>query len=212
MHTLVLASQSPRRKELLEKAGFLFSVSPVQISEIPNENLSLNEQIKDLAKQKARALVWANKAANKAANKVANKVAKGQRILILSADTLVIFNEQVLGKPKDLLESERYIRQLSGQTHRVTTGICLLDVDSGQEVVGHETTSVAFRKLQNDEIQRYVASRDGLDKAGAYGIQGEAGLFVESINGPIDNVVGLPVALLEKLLLENSWHVNRRKS
>ncbi len=200
MRTLILASQSPRRKELLEKAGFIFSVHSIQISEIPNKNLSLAMQIEDLAKQKAQALVESG------------KYPKLNNILLLSADTLVILDGQVLGKPKDLNQSREYLENLSGRKHSVITAVCLMDLKTKTEVVAHEEAFVKFHKLSEVQISKYVASGDGMDKAGAYGIQTLEEGFIEKIEGNIDNVMGLPVKLVEKILTENNWHVDRRKS
>lgn len=198
VHRLVLASQSPRRSELLQRAGFEFSIHPTQISEIPDENLNLTEQIRDLAVQKSRACA------------VSGKLLKGQGFLILGADTVVVVDGQILGKPADRRENEQHLRRLSGRKHGVITGVCLLDLDRDVEVSGFETTDIRFRDLSDREIERYVASGEGLDKAGGYGIQGAARDFVAEVNGAFDNVVGLPVALVEKLLKENGWYVDRR--
>ena len=99
-----------------------------------------------------------------------------------------------------------------GEAHRVISGICLLDVDSGIQATGCEVSEVTFRQLSETEIASFVDSGEGLDKAGGYGIQGLAGNFVSKLKGPRDNVVGLPIQLLEKLLKENGWNVDRRKS
>ena len=200
MHTLILASGSPRRRELLERAGFLFSVHSIQISEIPNKNLSLPEQIEDLARQKAYALVESDMCPKLDTN------------LVLSGDTLVVLNGEVLGKPQDLDQSREFLERLSGRKHSVITAICFLEPSQKREVVAHEESFVYFRKLTEKQISGYVASGDGLDKAGAYGIQTLADGFIEKIDGNIDNVMGLSISLVEKLLKENNWHVNRRKS
>lgn len=200
MHTLILASGSPRRRELLERAGFLFSVHSIQISEIPNENLSLSKQIEDLARQKAYALVESD------------KYPKSENNLVLSGDTLVVLDGQVLGKPQDLDQSREFLERLSGRKHSVITAICFLEPSKNREVIAHEESFVHFRKLTEQQISSYVASADGLDKAGAYGIQTLADGFIEKIDGNIDNVMGLSVSLVEKLLKENNWHVDRRKS
>lgn len=200
---LVLASQSPRRKELLEKAGFDFSVHSIQISEIPNENMSLAEQIEDLARQKAEALVDAVQDSQSTYYNSLNL--KG--VLILSADTLVVLGNEVLGKPKDLAESETYLRRLSGCTHQVITGICVWNLDKNLKILDHKVSHVTFRKLREDQIRSYVDSGDGLDKAGAYGIQTLERDFIEKIEGPIDNVIGLPVDLVKEILKKNNWNV-----
>ena len=199
MHTLVLASQSPRRKELLERAGFEFTVASVEISEIPNENLNLHDQIRDLARRKAEALVESP------------KLTKSPGILLLSSDTVVVLDDEIIGKPRDAGESELYVRRLSGRTHRVITGICLWDLDSGRRALAHEEARVEFRALSDAEVRAYVATGEGLDKAGAYGAQGLGAALIARIDGALDCVMGLPVPLVEKTLNENGWRVARRR-
>lgn len=198
MKQLVLASQSPRRKELLEKAGFRFEVLSIEISEIPNENMSLEDQIKDLAWQKAKALVDSG------------KLMKSQEKLVLAADTVVVLDQKIMGKPRDLDESRSHICRLSGRTHRVVTAICLWDLGSQKFETAAEWSDVTFRKLTESEIEEYVGSRDGMDKAGAYGIQGPGRALVERLDGNFDNVMGLPVSLVERLLNKNGWIIDRR--
>jgi len=198
MHQLILASQSPRRYELLLAAGFEFSVVSVQISEIPNENLNLTDQIQQLAQDKARALVESG------------KLSKSKGYLILSADTVVVLDDHILGKPKDLFEAEVFLRQLSGRMHRVITGLCLWDLDSGRVHLAHATANVHFRKLTDGEIKAYAQSGEGLDKAGAYGAQGQARQFIEKIEGDEQTVIGLPIRLLIQLLNENGYVVRRK--
>lgn len=185
---------------MLSAAGYEFDLSPTQISEIPDENLNLEGQIRALARQKAEACLKSG------------KVAKGQGNLVLAADTVVVLDGQILGKPSNRQENVQYLRRLSGRTHSVITAVALLDVDSGRVAVDHETSWITFRPLSDEEISRYVDTGDGLDKAGGYGIQGMAGEFVSEVKGPFDNIVGLPVALVEKLLKENNWDVDRRES
>lgn len=198
MHQLVLASQSPRRSELLQRAGYDFAVAPTQISEIPDENLNLQDQIRDLARRKAEACV------------ASGKVLKGLSNIVLSADTVVVLAGKILGKPENLEENAHFMRLLSGQTHSVITAVCLVEVDTGKTVIGHETSLIRFKVLNEKEIADFCASGEGLDKAGGYGIQGLAGKFVEQLEGPMDNVIGLPISLVEKLLKENGWDVCRR--
>ena len=138
------------------------------------------------------------------------KLSKGQGNLILASDTVVVLADQILGKPIDRPDNEQTLHKLSGHKHRVITGVCLLDQDTGRRTLGHSSTEVEFRKLDSFEISNYVATGEGLDKAGGYGIQGAAGKFVAQISGPLDGVIGLPVALVEKFLEENGWHVDRK--
>ena len=130
--------------------------------------------------------------------------------MLLTADTVVVLDGQILGKPSDRKENGQYLRRLAGQTHRVITGVCLLEVDTGRQALAHEVSSVRFRNLSEEEIRAYCDSDEGLDKAGGYGIQGAAGKFVAEVIGPYDNIVGLPVALVCRLLEENGWNVARR--
>jgi septum formation protein len=197
MKQLILASQSPRRRELLQQAGFKFTVSAIQISEIPDENLSLEAQIQQLSLEKAQALVDSG------------KLSKGHGFLLLSADTVVVLGDRILGKPANKVESAEYLRQLSGRKHRVITAVCLWDLDSGLVKKSYDQTWVTFRKLNDQEIESYAASGEGLDKAGGYGIQGAASSFVANVEGAMDTVVGLPVSLVERLMKENGWTVDR---
>lgn len=183
---LVLASQSPRRLSILVAAGFEFDILPSQISEIPNQNLNLTSQIRQLARDKAEACL-----------KMRTDL-KSQGILLLAADTVVVLAGQILGKPKDEEEARTFLRRLSGQTHQVITAVCLADIDTDRWWSDHATTDVKFRDLTDQEIDSYVRSGDPMDKAGGYGIQGEAARFVASISGPFDNVVGLPMQRVQE--------------
>ena len=200
MLQLILASQSPRRRQLLEEAGYEFVVDTVKVSENIDENLNLEDALKVVAESKAVALLNTG------------KFPKGQGFLVLSADTVVALDGQVLGKPKDFSEAERFLRLLSSRTHCVHTAICLYDVDKGQRVAAVETTRVTFRKLSREEIQDYLKSGEFMDKAGAYGIQGRGGDLVLSYDGSWSNVVGLPLELLRRILMEQGWDVRSRSS
>ena len=194
---LVLASQSPRRRELLERAGFSFTVSPSQISEILDENLNLTARIEDLAVRKARAWI------------AHRKPTELRDILVLSADTVVALDDTILGKPVDAEENLSFLRQMSGRDHVVITAVCLVKADSGELAFGHGLARLHFRQLSEDEMRTYVLSGDGLDKAGGYGIQGEAGKFVERLEGEFDNVMGLPIRVVRELLASKGWDVGR---
>ena len=197
MRTLVLASQSPRRKELLERAGFSIRTLSVNISEFLEKNVTLEEALVRLARRKSEAAL------------ASPNLPKAQDILVLTADTIVALGDEVFGKPETPFEAVEILGKLSGKTHRVMTAVGLFDVETKVWAPGVCTTKVEFRNLSGDEIRAYVATGDPMDKAGAYAIQGEARKFVCKVDGPIDNVVGLPVDLVERLLKENGWIVAR---
>jgi septum formation protein len=180
---LILASNSPRRRELLGNAGFDFEVIPSDVDEgAPAEGEPPEEYARRVARSKAL--------------QVAARAPSGS--LVLGADTIVVIGGLILGKPTGPFDATRMLRLLSGQTHEVITAICLVRAPDQIEAVKHESTFVSFRELSNEEIRAYVASREPLDKAGAYAIQGLASKFVIHISGCYFNVVGLPVALLDE--------------
>lgn len=195
MYKLILASQSPRRKNLLEKAGFKFTVLPANISETPDKNLNLDDQILQIAVDKAKACISLN------------NYLKSQNYLVLSADTMVIVDGQPYGKPSDKAEAARYLQLLSGRSHLVKTAICLLNCKTFEQVNEITTTEVFFRRLAEEEIQEYIATGEPMDKAGAYGIQGLGGTFIEKYQGPFDNVVGLSMESFKKILEQMGWQV-----
>lgn len=196
MHQLVLASQSPRRRDLLKKAGFCFHVDSVKVSEIIDKNLNPRAVAESLAQTKAQAYVNERKPLKK------------RGFLVLSADTIVVLGDQVLGKPKNSAEAEAFLSQLSGKTHSVITAICVHDVDRCLDVVASDETLVCFRKLSSEEISDYVATGEPMDKAGAYAIQGLGAKLVERIEGSFSNVVGFPIDLFKKLIKENGWKID----
>ena len=177
---LILASSSPRRRELLEGMGLAFQVAEAQVDENhPGEPKAV---VRHLAQLKAR--------------DVARRFPEGA---ILGADTLVSLDGQALGKPRDLADAARMLRMLSGRWHEVCTGICL--ISRGQEYMGFEETRVRFAALTDGDIQRYCASGEPMGKAGAYAIQGRAGMYIPEIHGSYSNVVGLPTALTRTMLM-----------
>jgi septum formation protein len=183
MH-LILASSSPRRRELLRHAGFDFEVQPSHIIEA----IQPGEQPEEFARRAA-----CEKAMHVAASCPAGS-------LVLGADTVVVIDGETLGKPADLQDATRMLRLLSGRTHRVHTGICLVRAPDEVEALTHETTLVTFRELDEEEIRGYVESGEPLDKAGAYAVQRLASKFVTRISGCYSNVVGLPVARVYEIL------------
>ncbi|MGA1875016.1 MAG: Maf family protein [bacterium] len=175
-HTLplILASASPRRKELLQHMGLIFQVIPSQIEE------------KDIpGTPERKACIWAFQKAE--------DVAKRHDGLIIGADTIVVLEGKILGKPRDGTEAKEMLRRLSGCTHRVITGLAFIHTRSGQQISDFIESEVTFRALREDEMNDYIASGEPLDKAGAYGIQGKGGRFVIRVQGCYTNIIGLPV-------------------
>lgn len=180
---LILASQSPRRNELLSHVTTRFIVLPSRAPERFGRGAPTAQ---------ARRL-----ATEKAADVVARLRKRGEsRGWVLGADTIVVKGSKLLGKPRSAAEATRMLKSLSGATHQVITGLALLPLGEGRPWVAHESTRVSFRTLSDAEIADYVATGDPMDKAGAYGIQGKAGAFVKRISGDYFNVVGLPLSKL----------------
>jgi septum formation protein len=178
---LILASASPRRQELLRNADIAFEVQPAHIPEDPLPGEKARDCAERLAREKALAI----------AKKRPNDP-------VLGADTVVVINDQILNKPVDAADAIRMLRLLSDRTHQVITGVCL--VVSGRLSAGSETTSVQMSKISEKEINDYVATGEPMDKAGAYAIQGIASRWIPWIEGDYCNVVGLPVALVYRML------------
>jgi septum formation protein len=179
---LLLCSASPRRSALLSSAGIPFERGPVPgTDETPPRGLAPDEAAEAIAVRKARA---------------AAASAPGR--LVLAADTVVDLDGRILGKPGGAAEAAAMLRALSGRAHRVTTGVAL--AEDGSVRSGRETAVVVFRALGPDEVERYVATGEGLDKAGGYALQGGAAGFVVEVRGDRDAVVGLPLTLLRRLL------------
>lgn len=219
---LVLASASPRRRELLAQAGFTFEVIPADVSELRKPGEDPIRFVTRLAREKAEAVLAARPAT--------------PDTIVLGADTIVVVNEEILGKPQDAADAARMLRLLSGQTHQVITGLCLTRRRERHSIFGNsmdsedslgvafplrkatrtavgrsapipkmlqcaaEVTFVRFLTLSDQEIEDYVATGEPLDKAGAYAIQGRAGRWVPRIHGCYFNVVGLPLALVSSMI------------
>ncbi len=173
---VILASASPRRAQLLKLIGLDFEIIPSEIQE--------NHEL--FAIPEVHVLEWSQK---KAMN-VAEKVDEG---LIIGADTIVVLNNKILGKPGNENEAKQMLRELSGQTHIVYTGFALIHKPSGEIINDYDKTFVTFRTLQDSEIEAYVKTGHPMDKAGAYGIQDESAVFAEKIEGCFYNVVGFPL-------------------
>ncbi len=199
MKTLFLASTSPRRRDLLAKAGIPFSLLPLKVSEIPDKNLNVNQQICDIAYQKVQE-----------ARRILEKTppfALPSDFLVLTADTMVVFEDQVLGKPETTQQAVEFLQNLSGRIHLVKTGIVLFRYRDQKIIQRLDTTEVHFRKLSQNEILDYVATGEPMDKAGAYGIQGAGGTFVEKYQGDFENVMGLSTKSVIEMLQEmGEWN------
>ena len=174
---VVLASSSPRRREILEKLGIAFDIIPSNADESGVTGRA-DETVMILAKRKAES--------------VAGNLNDS---LVIGCDTLVALENDVFGKPESTAQAEEMLSRLSGNTHRVLSGLCLIDTVTGETRISREETFVSFRGLSPEEIRAYVLSGEPMDKAGAYAIQGGAGRFVSEVNGSYDNIVGFPSEL-----------------
>lgn len=186
---LVLASASPRRQEILRNAGIPFVAHPSDVPEIPEHGEAPKAYAERLAREKALAVSK-----------------RRSEDFVLGADTVVVVEEQILEKPRDAADAARMLRRLSGKTHQVTTGVCLagpgLRTEDRELRTASETTLVTMSALSEDDIRGYVATGEPMDKAGAYAIQGIASRWISRIEGDYFNVVGLPVALVCRMLQE----------
>lgn len=220
MMRFILASKSPRRSFFLQKRGYLFHTFPVEISEILDENLSIERAVEDLALRKAQALVEGS------------FLEPGLEYVILSADTIVYHEGKVLGKPQNEQDAFKTLKSLSGKTHKVITAFCLLNVKNNEFLCDHEVSEVTFRDLKDQEIRDYVATGDPMDKAGSYGIQSLASKFtggtalqtdnsgktfqmerrdfVLKFTGTLENIAGLPIDKVEQRLREKKWDVPKK--
>ena len=191
MKKIILASKSPRRKELLEKCGLPFACMPMETDESLEQGDTLEEKIRLLSERKACARLNVNPDA-----------------VVIGSDTIVTLDNEILGKPADREDAKRMLRELSGRTHRVITGVCITDKTTGQRDSFAVTTDVYFRDLTDEEILIYIDTSRPYDKAGAYGIQEGACIFVSRIDGDYYNVVGLPICevnlRLKKFIMQNA--------
>lgn len=187
MYNIVLASASPRRKELLEQVGIRFTVKPSTCEEIITDSdparvvLSLSHQ----------------KAIDVAENE--------KNTLIIGSDTIVSIDNLILGKPKDREDAYRMLKLLQGNTHQVYTGVTTINIHENKNEVYsfYSSTDVSFYEMTDEQIYNYIDSGEPMDKAGAYGIQGKSAIYIKEINGDYNTVVGLPVAMLYQTLLTN---------
>lgn len=190
---LVLASSSPRRQELVAALGLSLPVRiyPTDTDESVDANWTPIEIVEQLSLRKAQAVA-----------KLLAEEGKGIVSLVLGADTIVVLDGAVLGKPADAAEANEVLQALQGRTHEVYSGVTLLGTHNNQSLTAHRRTLVTMKPLSPEVIERYVATGEPLDKAGSYGIQGLGATLVSSIEGCYFNVVGLPLSLLSDMLTE----------
>lgn len=183
MKRIILASSSPRRKQLLEQLGISFDCCPARIDEDLGTEETAREAVRRIALNKAE----------KASEMVRNSI-------IIAADTMVVCNGEVLGKPDNARDAFNKLYKLKGREHEVITAVCVMDTENGQCEVQDEITRVYFRDISDEEIRAYIRTEEPMDKAGAYGIQGMGAVFVDRIEGCYFNVVGLPLKHLYSML------------
>jgi septum formation protein len=181
---LVLASASPRRQELIAILGLPVQIVPSRVQEDTPDHWSPSQIVEGLSKRKAAA--------------VKDMLSESSEFssIVVGSDTIVVLNGKVMGKPRDAREAEQMLQELAGEVHQVYTGITCIRVFDAKTVTSHRVTKVRMRNLSSAQISRYVATGESMDKAGAYGIQGNGSVLIESIEGCYYNVVGLPLSLL----------------
>jgi septum formation protein len=187
---LYLASTSPRRRELLKQLGIEFHVLKPDTNEAEHTSGSRSPRAAAIACARAKA------------RSAAHKARSGW---VVGVDTIVVLDGEIMGKPGNRAEARRMLSRLSGRTHEVTSGVAVLRRPQDRLLASAETTRVSFRTLTAGEVERYIATREPYDKAGAYGIQERAGVFVRRVDGCYLNVIGLPVPLLLRLLHRSGW-------
>lgn len=183
---IILASKSPRRKELLEKLDIDFDIKVSHIDETIYEQNSPEVFVERLAYEKAKSIVELEK----------------DKCLVIGCDTVVVYEDEILGKPNNTNQAKEYLKKLSGNRHLVYSGLAIIDVVSNNRYVSHEVTEVYMKELNEEEITNYIKTGEPLDKAGGYGIQGIGSIFIEKINGDYYNVMGLPLNKLYNGLKE----------
>ena len=184
-YKIILASQSPRRAEILRMIGVNFKVDSSNINEEMNQKIEQNEIVMNISKAKAE--------------KISHKYPDN---IIIGADTIVVYNEKIFGKPKDKNESRKMLKALSGDCHKVITGVTIMNKKLGVLKNFSESTKVFVQKIPSKQIEFYVNNYNTLDKAGSYGIQEWFSVYIKKINGCYYNVMGLPVSKLYKHLAE----------
>lgn len=180
---IILASASPRRKEILGNTKVQFDVIKSEIDEVILEEEAPTQAVMRLAFEKCM-----------------NIASKNKNSLVIGADTIVVLDNTILGKPKDKEDAINMIERLSGRVHQVITGISLINLDADKKIIDYVVSNVKFKELSHEDIIDYIQTNESLDKAGSYGIQGYGALLVEEIQGDYFNIVGLPISRLSDLL------------
>jgi septum formation protein len=193
MRRIILASKSPRRIDLLKQLGLKFEVIPSNIDEKKYISRDPEKSVKKIALMKA--------------NDVAKKNKNG---IVIGSDTIVVFKGKIIGKPKNKNDAFKTLKKFSGKEHEVVTGLAIIDTISKKTLIDSVKTKVKFRKITDDEINDFIATGEPFDKAGGYGIQNFACIFIESVNGCFYNVVGLPLSKLTEML--KHFNINILKS
>jgi septum formation protein len=206
---VILASQSPRRKELLERIGFTVKVLPSTIDESILEGETVENYVKRLAREKCLEVVkrletttFPTDVDGKAIRPAPGARRHIDTRWVIGADTIVVLDDEILSKPKDTSEAMEMLGRLRGRRHRVITGFCIHDLRKDKEGVQAVSTEVLFKQLTSSEIEKYIAIGESMDKAGAYAIQGVAAYMVDSIVGSYTNVVGLPMCQVIEMMEE----------
>jgi len=190
LRRIILASASPRRKELLEQIGLKFEVDPGDYEEHIYQGMEPHQLARNLSLRKANA-----------------SAAKHKHAVIIAADTVIISDNRIMGKPHSEDDARKMLETISGKFHSVVTGFTIIDTSANKTITRSVETTVYVRKLSRPEIDAYVKSKEPLDKAGAYGIQGLGAVIIERIEGDYFNVVGLPLCALSEALKEFGVHV-----
>ncbi|MBQ1324576.1 MAG: septum formation inhibitor Maf [Solobacterium sp.] len=187
MKKLILASQSPRRNELMEKCSLHFTVEATDIDETIECTEDLQEAVMRLAYGKAHAVLQ-----------------KHPDAVVVGSDTIVVVDDEVLGKPKDEADAVSMLRKLSGRTHLVMTGLCI--ISSAREYRNVSVSEVAFETMDEEEISSYVRTGEPMDKAGAYAVQGIAARYIKEIRGDYYAIMGLPLSMVYEALKDRTWY------
>ena len=212
---IILASASPRRKELLERLGFAVKVIPSAIDEVRLEGEAAENFVKRMARSKCLTVVerlqttmYPTDAGDPTARRY--PAAGGSRMhetrWVIGADTVIVLGDDILGKPKDTAEAAEMLHRLSGSTHRVITGFCIHDLKKDKEGLQAVSTEVRFKRLTASEIEKYIAVGESMDKAGSYAVQGVGAYLVDSMVGSYTNVVGLPLCQTVEMMEEMGAH------